>query len=148
MGILDLTDVRELEDMVIKNIYNNLLSCKLDNKQQQLIVEYVASRDFKVEDAPKLFEHLKKWLAHVEGVEKDFENALKRVTADIEGSAKHRTKVIEKADAIHAEAIADAEAAKRQPRMQHPMMTLMSQLGMNMGQEDPEYGHGHGYGHH
>ena len=147
MGILDLTDVRELEDMVIKSIYNNQLSCKLDNKQQQLIVEYVASRDFKVEDAPKLFDHLKKWLAHVEGIERDFENSLKKVTGDIESSAKRRTKVIEKADAIHAEAIVDAETARRQPRMTNPMMALISQLGMGLGQ-DPEYGHGHGYGHH
>ena len=138
--------------MIITCIYNNQLGCRLDNKQQQLIVEFVASRDFKVEDAGKLFDHLNKWLAHVERVEKTMEESLKNVGSKIEESAKRRVKVQDKADAMHAEAIADSEAQRKSRKpmdMGNPLFGLLS--GQFGGMQGPEHGHeygqGHGHGH-
>ncbi len=148
MTLLDLPDVRELEDMVITCIYNNMLGCRLDNKQQQMVVEYVASRDFRVEDAPKLFDQLNRWLAHVEGVEKSLESNLKGVTTKLEESAKRKIKVQETSEAMHAEAVVDVEAQRRARKPAGMGNILMSALtgGMGMGMmRGNEHGQGHGH---
>lgn len=144
MGLLDLGDVRELEDMVIICIYNNMLGCRLDNKQQQMVVEFVASRDFRVEDAPKLFEQLNKWLAHVESVEKMLESNLRGVTKRLEESAKNKIKVQEKSDAMRAEAIVDVESQKKthKPGGNALFNMLSGGFGLMHGME-----HGQGKGH-
>ena len=49
---LHMPTIRELEDLIIDGIYLDLIGGKLDQKYQQLEVEYVLGRD--VEEAYKL----------------------------------------------------------------------------------------------
>ena len=138
MSLLDLQDVRELEDMVIQCVYIGLLSARLDNKQQQLIVEYVASRDFRVEDAGKLFDQLKKWVAHVDGIEKMVGANMSDVSKKLEESAKQRAKVQDKASIVHSEAVVDVE---EQRRIKRPGRMFEEGSGFMRG----EHEHGHGF---
>ena len=156
MSLLQLSDVRELEDMVITCIYNNLLGCRLDNKQQQLIVEYVASRDFRVEDAPKLFKQLNDWLRHIAEVDTKMENTMKAVATKIQDSARRKVRVRDEADAAHAQALQEHEAdrARMRPAMQPQMMMPPMQGHHGQGQgygdygpEGDDYEHKH-HGHH
>jgi len=93
---LDLSEVRVLEDMVIDSIYNNLLSARMDNKQQQLIVDYVSSRDFKAEDMEDLFIKLRKWYEHVEIVERTIEENLSKTVAGLKENEKRKREVNKK----------------------------------------------------
>ena len=47
---LDIKDLRELEDLMIDCIYNELLKGKLDQKNNILQVEYTFGRDARAED--------------------------------------------------------------------------------------------------
>ncbi|KAK9475287.1 uncharacterized protein V1510DRAFT_371365 [Dipodascopsis tothii] len=69
LGALDLAAVTELEDLVIKAIYANLISAKLDTKNQQLHATPKLGRgltDSKTLD--DLCAVLDRWIANVEGV--------------------------------------------------------------------------------
>ena len=154
MSLLQLTDVRELEDLVINCIYNSLLSCRLDNKHQQLIVEFVASRDFRLEDAPKLFKQLNDWIAHVSTVEGKVEKSLKDVASKIDRSVLRKRQILSEADHTHAIALQEheAERARMRARMQ-PQMVIPGMFPQGQGQahgdfgDDDEYEHKH-HGHH
>jgi COP9 signalosome complex subunit 7 len=53
--------IRELEDLIIDGIYLDLISGKLDQKYQQLEVEYVLGRDVKEEKIVALLNSLQDW---------------------------------------------------------------------------------------
>jgi hypothetical protein len=148
MSSLKLADVRELEDMVITCIYNNLLSCRLDNKHQELIVEYVASRDFRLEDAPRLFKQLQDWQAHIKAVETKMETTLKEVSAKIEGSARRKRDMAIEADRVHALAIQEHEAdrLRMRARMQQPL-GMPGMYGQGQGQASGDFGDDDDYEH-
>lgn len=105
MSLLDISDIRILEDMVIECIYGGLLSGRLDNKYQQMTVDYVSSRDFKAEDAPKLFDKLSKWTTHVEKVETMLEQNLKSAKKNLEENEKKKKDVKVQADAAYNKAL-------------------------------------------
>ena len=109
MKLLDITDVRILEDMVIECIYYGLLSGKLDNKQQQLITDYTTSRDFKIEDASKLFNKLEVWTNHINKVENILDKNLKDNIANLEKNEKRIRKLKTKADEVYSKALAEIE---------------------------------------
>lgn len=112
MLALDLPDVRILEDMVIDSIYNGLFSAKMDNKQQQIIVDYVSSRDFKTEDTGEFFIKLKKWYEHVEKVESIIENNLNETLTKLREGEKHKIQVKEKASKTYEMVLKDMETQK------------------------------------
>lgn len=58
---MDIKDLRELEDMMIDCIYNELLKGKLDQKNHILQVEYTYGRDARVEDIGKMICKLEEW---------------------------------------------------------------------------------------
>ena len=109
MTLLDISDVRVLEDMVIECIYGGLLSGRLDNKYQQMTVDYVSSRDFKSEDAPKLFDKLNKWKAHVESIEKTLDKNLKDTKSSLEANEKKKKNVKVLADKAYSEALVEID---------------------------------------
>eukprot|EP00831_Metopus_contortus_P046107 TRINITY_DN36_c0_g1_i4.p5 TRINITY_DN36_c0_g1~~TRINITY_DN36_c0_g1_i4.p5 ORF type:complete len:131 (-),score=15.58 TRINITY_DN36_c0_g1_i4:168-560(-) len=121
--------------MVITCIYNGLLACRLDNKQQHLYVEYVASRDFRMEDSDKVFEKLKNWYQHVSRVEESIEKSLNTVKLTIEDSVKRRKAVAEKAESVQAQAVADIESQKEAQRAfaGGPGGSVGSAFGMRQG---------------
>uniref|UniRef100_A0A915KDI4 PCI domain-containing protein n=1 Tax=Romanomermis culicivorax TaxID=13658 RepID=A0A915KDI4_ROMCU len=55
---LALSNVRELEDLIIDAIYNNVIVGKLDQKNQTLEIESCAGRDVKIEELSRIKEIL------------------------------------------------------------------------------------------
>ena len=55
--------IRELEDLIIDAIYLDLISGRLDQKYQQLEVEYALGRDVEQEKTAILLASLQEWYA-------------------------------------------------------------------------------------
>lgn len=56
-----MTNVRELEDLIIDAIYLDILRGKLDQKEEQLEVEYTMGRDLEPGKLEDLLSALKDW---------------------------------------------------------------------------------------
>ena len=61
MSELDIKTVRELEDLIIDCMYNDLLKGTLDQKNALLTVEYTFGRDSRAEDVDKMIKQLEDW---------------------------------------------------------------------------------------
>lgn len=53
--------IRELEDLIIDAIYLDVLRGKLDQKKQQLEIEYTMGRDLEPGKLEKMLEALRNW---------------------------------------------------------------------------------------
>lgn len=58
---LDMPNVRELEDLIIDAIYQDILQGKLDQKEEQLEVEYTMGRDVEPGKVEELLKALQNW---------------------------------------------------------------------------------------
>ena len=58
---LDIATLRELEDLIIDAIYQDIISGKLDQKEQQFEVEYVMGRDLGPGKVESLLNSLQEW---------------------------------------------------------------------------------------
>jgi len=58
---LDITTIRELEDLIIDAMYQDVLRGKLDQKDQQLEVEYTMGRDLRPGQLEDILAALKNW---------------------------------------------------------------------------------------
>jgi len=61
MKALDISNVRELEDLIIDAIYLDLLQGKLDQKEEQLEVTYTMGRDLEPGKLEQVLAALKDW---------------------------------------------------------------------------------------
>ena len=61
MQKLDIDNVRQLEDLIIEGIYNNLLGAKLDQKNQRVEVDFALGRDLKDGDLARMIDTLNSW---------------------------------------------------------------------------------------
>lgn len=61
MKELDIQNIRELEDLIIDCMYNNLLKGTLDQKNAILTVEYTYGRDSRAEDVDQMINKLEEW---------------------------------------------------------------------------------------
>lgn len=60
---LDIATVRELEDLIMDAMYDGLLTGKLDQRQQQLLVTKAIGRDVRPEQLDEMMETLGAWSA-------------------------------------------------------------------------------------
>jgi COP9 signalosome complex subunit 7 len=58
---LDMPTIRELEDLIIDAIYLDILRGKLDQKEQQLEVEYTMGRDLEPGKLEQILTALQNW---------------------------------------------------------------------------------------
>lgn len=58
---LQVASIRELEDLIIDAIYLDILRGRLDQKEQQLEIEYTMGRDLEPGKLEKLLEALQNW---------------------------------------------------------------------------------------
>ncbi|CAK9298600.1 unnamed protein product [Gordionus sp. m RMFG-2023] len=76
---LNISSIRELEDLLIEIIYTGLIVGKIDQKSQQLCIEYAISRDIKQNEIPILIHNLQKWYENNEtllhSIESEMQNA-------------------------------------------------------------------------
>jgi COP9 signalosome complex subunit 7 len=61
---LDISNVRELEDLIIDAIYLDLLHGKLDQKEEQLEVTYTMGRDLEPGKLEQILAALEDWWVH------------------------------------------------------------------------------------
>lgn len=65
---LDIKNVRELEDLIIEVIYADIVRGKLDQKNQQLEVDYAIGRDIRPESISEVISVLQEWCSGCETV--------------------------------------------------------------------------------
>ncbi|EJT98888.1 hypothetical protein DACRYDRAFT_82679 [Dacryopinax primogenitus] len=106
---LDLSSIRELEDLVIDAIYANVVRGKLDQKEQRFEVEYTMGRDVPPEQMGKLLESLQLWSQR---------------TTQVLSALDNRITSIQSSAAVAQRKIADHEAARDK---------LMNELAANKG---------------
>lgn len=63
LKVLDMPNVRELEDLIIDAIYLDILRGKLDQKEGQLEVEYTMGRDLEPGKLESILSALQDWYA-------------------------------------------------------------------------------------
>lgn len=61
---LDMASVRELEDLIIDAIYQDIVRGKLDQKAQQFEVEFTMGRDLREGQLQQLLVSLQAWYVH------------------------------------------------------------------------------------
>ena len=61
MQYLDIPNVRELEDLIIEAIYQDVIKGKLDQKRKQLEIEYTMGRDLRPGQIDQMLEVLGAW---------------------------------------------------------------------------------------
>jgi len=82
---LDVSTARELEDLIIETVYQNLIVGKMDQENQCLIVESCACRDCRDEDIDYILETLSTW-----------HESAQQMLSSIDGMVQHSTESFEK----------------------------------------------------
>ncbi|XP_065061473.1 COP9 signalosome complex subunit 7b-like isoform X2 [Rhopilema esculentum] len=75
---LGMKSVRQLEDLVIETIYVGILRGKLDQKRQQLEIEFVIGRDIKEETIDSIADVLEKWCKSCDEVLESLDKQISR----------------------------------------------------------------------
>ncbi|KAH8042219.1 hypothetical protein HPB51_021303 [Rhipicephalus microplus] len=78
---LDMKNLRELEDMIIDVIYADVVRGKLDQKNNQLEVDYTIGRDIRPEDVNTIIRVLQEWCTSCETVVNSIECQITRANA-------------------------------------------------------------------
>ncbi|KIO23182.1 hypothetical protein M407DRAFT_244880 [Tulasnella calospora MUT 4182] len=78
---LDITTLRELEDLIIDAMYQDVLKGRLDQKEQQLELEYTMGRDIRPGQLEQLLAALKDWSSQTEQVINALDTKLTQIVA-------------------------------------------------------------------
>ncbi|KAG8895438.1 hypothetical protein FRC01_012363, partial [Tulasnella sp. 417] len=78
---LDITTLRELEDLIIDAMYQDVLKGRLDQKEQQLELEYTMGRDIRPGQLEQLHAALKSWSSQTEQVINALDTKLTQIVA-------------------------------------------------------------------
>ncbi|KJA20837.1 hypothetical protein HYPSUDRAFT_68162 [Hypholoma sublateritium FD-334 SS-4] len=79
---LDVSNVRELEDLIIDAIYLDLLHGKLDQKEEQLEVSYTMGRDLEPGKLEQVLAALRDWASTTSGVLTTLDAKINSIAAD------------------------------------------------------------------
>jgi len=87
---LEITNVRELEDLIIDSIYANLIGGKLDQKSKHLEVDFTIGRDLRPNQIDAMLGTLSNWCNEAERVTKVMEERMKNALHYAEEKKKHK----------------------------------------------------------
>jgi len=90
---LDMKNLRELEDLIIEAIYADVIRGKLDQKNQQLEVDYAIGRDIQPEAVTEIVSVLQEWCTSCETVLKGIENQISKANSHRETQNKIKQQV-------------------------------------------------------
>ncbi|KAK3611384.1 hypothetical protein CHS0354_036579 [Potamilus streckersoni] len=85
---LDIHNLRKLEDLIIEVIYADIIRGKLDQKNQQLEVDYAIGRDIRQEAVLDIVNCLQDWSSACEGVLHGIENQISKANLNKENDIK------------------------------------------------------------
>jgi COP9 signalosome complex subunit 7 len=87
---LDITNVRDLEDLIIEAIYADIIHGKLDQKNKQLEIDYAIGRDIRQTDIDKIVSTLVQWCDSCETVLVCIEDQIHRANTEKSKKLKHK----------------------------------------------------------
>lgn len=128
---LDIKHVRDLEDMIIEAIYGDIIHGKLDQKKQQLEVDYAIGRDIRQGNVSELVGFLEEWSDSCETILACLENQIYRANSEKQKRLKHKdamdTEITNLKKLIKAQAGNDSDEA----------MATDSGRELTVGHQDP-----------
>ncbi|KAI9341819.1 hypothetical protein DFJ73DRAFT_843444 [Zopfochytrium polystomum] len=110
---LDVANVRELEDLIIDGIYQDVLAGRLDQKKKCLEVEYGIGRDLPPGETAKLLNSLSSWANTTENILRYIDQKLEAVAREMAAHTREK----EEFEKALEEAKAKAKAAGSGQRM-------------------------------
>jgi len=90
---LEVSNLRELEDLIIEVIYADVIRGKLDQKKQQLEVDYAIGRDIRSEFIPQMVHVLREWCQGCEALLGTIEEQVKKANDQKEAHIELTKKV-------------------------------------------------------
>lgn len=85
---LDVTNLRELEDLIIEVIYADVIRGKLDQKHQWLEVDYAIGRDIRPDNITEIVTVLQQWCNGCEAILQNLESQVKKANERKETETK------------------------------------------------------------
>lgn len=85
---LEIKHVRELEDLTIEAIYADIIRGKIDQKHQQLEVDFAIGRDIRKENVGQILTVLGEWCNNCESVLLDIEKQINKANSNKEAQNK------------------------------------------------------------
>merc|ERR1719210_2980290 len=90
MSELDITTVRELEDLVIEGISAGVIQGKLDQKSSHFEVDYVIGRDIRKSDIGSIVSVLSAWCDNCDNMIKGIESQVDKVNVERQQHLSHK----------------------------------------------------------
>ncbi|GAB0096104.1 COP9 signalosome complex subunit 7 [Sergentomyia squamirostris] len=90
---LNISNVRDLEDLIIEAIYADIIHGKLDQKNSQLEVDYAIGRDIRPDDINQIVDTLQEWCDSCAAVLNCIDSQIHRANAEKVRSIKHKEKI-------------------------------------------------------
>uniref|UniRef100_A0A1L8DW43 Putative cop9 signalosome complex subunit 7 n=1 Tax=Nyssomyia neivai TaxID=330878 RepID=A0A1L8DW43_9DIPT len=119
---LDISNVRDLEDLIIEAIYADIIHGKLDQKNSQLEVDYAIGRDIRPGDINQIVDTLQEWCDSCAAVLNCIETQIHRANAEKARTISHKDKIeqeiVNLKKAIKSQAIDCDEAMPMEMREQ------------------------------
>ncbi|XP_025083431.1 COP9 signalosome complex subunit 7a-like isoform X2 [Pomacea canaliculata] len=97
---LDIQNVRNLEDLIIEVIYADIIHGKLDQKNQQLEVDYAIGRDIRPTAITQMISVLQEWCSGCEAVLKGIEDQILKANCSRESQNRLITQMESEVAAI------------------------------------------------
>ncbi|KAF5376957.1 hypothetical protein D9615_007254 [Tricholomella constricta] len=128
---LDMPTIRELEDLIIDAIYLDILRGKLDQKEQQLEVEYTMGRDLEPGKLEEVLAALQNWAETTTNVLNTLDEKINQIASST-AAAKKAEQEHEKALQANLKEVFDKQKEKSLGG------GTMSRKGMHMGYGDKD----------
>ncbi|XP_065842422.1 COP9 signalosome complex subunit 7b-like isoform X2 [Oscarella lobularis] len=106
---LEISSLRELEDLIIEAIYADIIRGKLDQKNSQLEVDFAIGRDIKENEVGDLVSVLQQWSDGCENVLATIEDQVRKANKAMEESDKMKKKINDEVDNLKKALSAQAE---------------------------------------
>jgi len=107
---LDITALRDLEDLIIDAIYQGIIQGSLDQKKQQLEVEAAMGRDLKPESVERMITVLRAWSSQSDTLLKTIKDKVSHATFMFEQEKRRREEFEKKVEGVKKTIKATMEA--------------------------------------
>jgi len=137
---LEISNVRELEDLIIDSIYANLIGGKLDQKSKHLEVDFTIGRDLRPNQIDAMLGTLSNWCSEAERLTKIMEDRMKIALHNAEEKKKHKQEFEKKVEETkvslkqHAESeMMDVPGDFESPEYMDNKMRMLGAFGRRTG---------------
>lgn len=121
MQELHIDSIRNLEDLIIQCVYDNVLVAKLDQAKGRAIIRYVISRDIRNQDLSSLGEKLVSWKNRVNAAVKDLDDVSGQIVA-LREDAKMRSEAHSIALAATIKQVKETKSSRTEMDVDEPRL--------------------------